>query len=184
MANVDKYSERVTIIFVSKEPKYEILQTYGKIELRLYEPFLVAEVECSGIRKEAIRAGFRILANYIFGNNITSANLPMSVPVTQQKTDEGWKIRFMLTQTSDLNDLPQPNNQLVKLLSISRKKFAAIRFSGIANDEKLQRYATELRKFAASHKWLLDNTSIFAFYNPPWTLPFLRRNEVLFEVLK
>ena len=107
---------------MGKEPEYQVLQSYGKIELRLYEPFLVAEVECSGVRKEAIRAGFRILANYIFGNNIASAKLPMSIPVTQQKIDEGWKIQFMLTQTSNLNDLPQPNNQLVKLLSISRKK--------------------------------------------------------------
>ena len=167
-----------------KEPKYEVLQSCEKIELRLYEPFLVAEVECSGIRKEAIRVGFRILASYIFGNNTTSASLPMSIPVTQQKIDEGWRIRFMLTQTSDLNDLPQPNNQCVKLLAISRKRFAAIRFSGIGNDKKLQRYTIQLRKFAASHKWLLDDTPIFAFYNPPWTIPFLRRNEVLFEVLK
>ena len=176
--------KRVKIIFMSKEPKYEVLQSYEKIELRLYEPFLVAEVECPGIRKEAIRSGFRILANYIFGNNIASAKLRMSIPVTQQKIGDGWKIRFMLTQTSDLNDLPQPNNQLVKLLSIPRKKFAAIRFSGIANDEKLQRYTTQLREFAASHKWPLDDRPILAFYNPPWTLPFLRRNEVLFEVLQ
>lgn len=90
----------------------------------------------------------------------------------------------MLTQAADLNDLPQPNNQLVKLLPISRKKFAAIRFSGIANDEKLERNTTQLRKFAASHEWHLCDTPIFAFYNPPWTLPFLRRNEVLFEVLE
>ena len=169
---------------MSKEPKYEVLQSCKKIELRLYEPFLVAEVECTGERKEAIRSGFRILANYIFGNNIASAKLPMSIPVTQQKIDKGWKIRFMLTQTTDLDDLPQPNTQLVKLLSISRKKFVAIRFSGIVSDEKIQRYTNQLREFAASHKWLLDDSVILAFYNPPWTLPFLRRNEVLVEVLK
>jgi hypothetical protein len=58
---------------MSKEPKYEVLESYEKIELRLYEPFLVAEVECPGIRKEAIRSGFRILANYIFGNNQSHA---------------------------------------------------------------------------------------------------------------
>lgn len=169
---------------MSKEPKYEVLQSCDKIELRLYDPFLVAEVECSGIRKEAIRSGFRILANYIFGNNLASEKLPMSVPVTQQKIDNGWKIRFMLTQTSNLKDLPQPNNQLVKLHSISRKKFVAIRFSGIADDEKLQRYTTQLQEFADCHKWSLADTPVLAFYNPPWTIPFLRRNEVLFEVLK
>ena len=169
---------------MTKEPKYEVLESYDKIELRLYEPFLVAEVESSGIRNEAIRSGFRILANYIFGNNTASTKLPMSVPVTQQKIGDSWKVRFMLTEASDLENIPKPNNQLIQLLSIPRKKFAAIRFSGIANDEKIERYTQQLRKFADSHKWLLDDKPILAFYNPPWTLPFLRRNEVLIEVLQ
>ncbi len=107
----------------------------------------------------------------------------MSIPVTQQKIKDGWKIRFMLTQTSDLNDLPQPNNQRVQLFSIAQKKIAAIRFSGIPSEEKLEKYTEELREFAASHKWLLDERAILAFYNAPWTLPPLRRNEILFEVL-
>jgi hypothetical protein len=169
---------------MSNEPRYEVLESYDKIELRLYEPFLVAEVECPGLRKESIRSGFRILADYIFGNNAASEKWPMSVPVTQQKIDDSWKIRFMLTEASDLDDLSQPNNPLIKLLSIPRKEIAAIRFSGIANDEKLQKYTTQLRAFADSHQWPLDDRPILAFYNPPWTLPFLRRNEVLFEILR
>lgn len=168
---------------MSKEPKYQVLESYGQIELRLYDPFLVAEVECLGTRKEAIKSGFRILANYIFGNNTASIKLPMSIPVTQQQIDSGWKIRFMLTQTSDLDDLPQPNNPLVKLFFISQKRIAVIRFSGTPEDEKLQRYTIQLQEFAKAHKWTLDDSPILAFYNPPWTLPFLRRNEVLFEVL-
>lgn len=169
---------------MSKELKYQILKSYDKIEIRLYEPFLVAEVHCLGVRKEAIRSGFRILASYIFGDNIDSAKMPMSIPVTQQKIEEGWKIRFMLVHTSVLNDLPKPNNQLIKLLSVSGKKFAVIRFSGVPNDEKIQRYTIQLQEFAELHKWPLDKNPILAFYNPPWTLPFLRRNEILFELLK
>lgn len=169
---------------MSKEPKYQVLQSYDNIELRLYQPFLVAEVIRTGDRKEAIRSGFRVLADYIFGNNTSSVRLPMSIPVTQQIIDDGWKIRFMLTQTLNLNELPQPNNQLVKLLCVSEKKIAVIRFSGLANDKKIQKYTSQLKEFADKHKWLLDSRAILAFYNPPWTLPFLRRNEVLFEVLK
>ena len=169
---------------MSKEPKYEVLHHYEKIELRLYEPFLVAEITCRGTRQEAIRSGFRVLADYIFGNNRDSVKLPMSIPDTQQKIKDVWKIRFMLTQTSDLNDLPRPNNQLVQLSCISGKKMVAIRFSGIPSDEKIEKYTTELRECAASHNWPVDERPILAFYNAPWTLPVLRRNEVLFEVLK
>jgi hypothetical protein len=168
---------------MSKEPKYKVLESYGKIELRLYEPFLIAEVECSGARREAIRSGFRMLAGYIFGSNTTSSKIPMSIPVTQQKMGDGWKIRFMLTEASDLESLPKPQDPLIKLLSIPQKKFAAIRFSGTADDEKIQSYTEHLRQFAASHQWPLDDTPILAFYNPPWTLPFLRRNEVLIEMM-
>jgi hypothetical protein len=166
---------------MSKEPKYQVLESYDKIELRLYEPFLVAEVQCSGIRKDAIISGFRILADYIFGNNTAAAKLPMSIPVTQQKVEGGWRIRFMLAHTSHLNELPQPNNQNIKLLAISRQKFAAIKFSGIAKEEKIQKFTTQLREFSYSHKWPINDSPILAFYNAPWTLPFLRRNEVLFE---
>jgi hypothetical protein len=169
---------------MSKEPKYEILESYDKIELRLYESFIVAEVECYGVRKEAIKSGFRILASYIFGNNTASTKLPMSIPVTQQKMDGGWKIRFMLTQASDLQELPKPNNEKINLFTVAPKKIAAIRFSGVADDERLKRYTAQLHEFADSHKWNLKDPPILAFYNPPWTLPFLRRNEILFELSK
>jgi hypothetical protein len=168
---------------MSKEPKYQVLESYKKIELRLYEPFLVAEVETSGMRKDAIRSGFRMLANYLFGNNTASIKLPMSIPVTQQKISDKWKVRFMLAEASDLDDLPQPNNSVVKLLSIPEKKFAVIRFSGVPNDKEIENYTQQLRDFASSHQWILDDKPILAFYNPPWTLPFLRRNEVLIEML-
>ena len=169
---------------MSKEPKYQVSESHGKIEVRLYEPFLVGEVEISGGRKEAIRSGFRILADFLFGNNTASARLPMSIPVTQQKTGEGWKIRFMFAEASKLDDLPKPKNPSVKLISIPRKKFAAIRFSGLPNDKKIQSQTEKLRQFAKSHHWPLDDKPIFAFYNPPWTLPFFRRNEILIEIMK
>jgi hypothetical protein len=169
---------------MSQEPKYEILQSYGKIELRVYAPFLVAEVHRSGKRKEAIREGFRILADYLFGNNETSIRLPMSIPVTQQKTGDFWTIRFMLTQASEINTLPRPKNPLVHLLSIPQTTFAVIQFSGTPKDEKLESATAQLRAFAASHNLRLEGEPIFAFYNPPWTLPFLRRNEVLIECRK
>lgn len=168
---------------MSKEPKYQVLDSFGKIEIRFYQPFLVAEVESSGLRREAIRSGFRILAGYIFGNNKSSTKLPMSIPVTQQRTENGWKIRFMITNAFDLEDLPHPNNSEIKLLKVPEQKMAVIRFSGSVSEENLEKYTKKLQAFATLHEWVLDEKPIYAFYNPPWTLPFLRRNEVIFEIL-
>lgn len=169
---------------MGKEPKYEVLESYGRLEIRSYEPIIVAEVKCPGARKEAIQSGFKILASYIFGGNTTSTKFPMSVPVTQEKTDNGWRIRFMLTEIENVNKLPKPTNQSIKLLLIPRKKFAVVRFSGLANDEKIQKNTETLRIFAHSHEWTIHHKPILAFYNPPWTLPFLRRNEVMMEISK
>ncbi len=168
---------------MSKEPKYQVLDSYSKIEVRLYDPFIVAEVEMTGTRKEAIRSGFKILFNYISGQNSTSTKIPMSIPVTEQKVNDRWKIRFMLIQSSYLKDPPHPNHPLIQILSIPHKKFAAIRFSGIPTDKKLAKATQELLGFAKSRQWNLGENPLFAFYNPPWTLPFFRRNEVLVEIV-
>ena len=152
---------------MSKEPKFQVLESFGKIELRFYEPFLVAEVETSGERKEAIRDGFRLLADYLFGNNNASKRLPMSIPVTQQEKGDRWKIRFMLAKESHLENLPKPNNTVVKLLKIPAQKFAVIRFSGSPNDEKIQLQTEKLQNFANSHQWRVTGSPILAFYNPP-----------------
>ncbi len=168
---------------MSKEPKYQILARYKKIELRIYEPFLVAEVEGFGNRKEGIRSGFKILAHYLFGGNSASENLPMSIPVTQQKNGNGWKIRFMLSHATDLTQLPKPNDSVVKLISVPQKKFCVIRFSGTPDDKKIEKATHQLREFVDLHHLKIYGEPIFAFYNAPWTIPFLRRNEVMFELL-
>lgn len=167
---------------MSKEPKYRVLESFGKIEIRFYEPFLIAEVETSGKRKEAIRAGFRLLADYLFGNNKASKRLPMSVPVTQQAKGDRWAIRFMLADESHLENLPEPNTHIVRLLQMPAQKLAVIQFSGFPNEEKLEAQTEKLRQFINANKSQIRGGPILAFYNPPWTLPFFRRNEIMFEI--
>lgn len=180
-----------------EQAKYNVVQKDDAIEIRDYDPMIVAEVEVSGDRKAAINAGFRMIADYIFGNNIASIKVPMTAPVTQQSsekiamtapvTQQGgehnkWKVNFVMPRDYTMATLPTPRNKEVKLLQIPAKRYVVIRFSGIASQAKLQQEQEALEAFIAQHHLKPVGAAIFAFYNPPWTLPFLRRNEVMIEV--
>lgn len=83
-----------------------------------------------------------------------------------------------------MESLPKPNNDAVKLKEIEGKRFAIIRFSGIARQESLEKHEEELSAFIQSKNLTPQSTPTYAFFNPPWTLPFLRRNEVMVEIAK
>jgi hypothetical protein len=176
------------------QPRYQVIESYGRIELREYESMIVAEVHVSGERKEAIRAGFKILADYIFGKNYPISEnpkkccgakgekIPMTAPVTQQGDSGDWGIRFTMPHHYTIKTLPKPINDQISIIYLSAKRYAVIRFSGRATDEKIQLRSAELQEFISTMRWLPLGPPILAFYNPPWTLPFLRRNEIMVEI--
>jgi effector-binding domain-containing protein len=187
-----------TIMSQVNEPEFKVIESHGNIEIREYPPLLVVEVRVEGERKEAISKGFRMLADYIFGNNAPRQKISMTAPVTQQQGEKiamttpviqqaldqrgQWEVRFIMPEEYTLETLPQPNNSQIEVLSIPAKRYAVIRFSGLGGEESLQRHLGELVKYAKETNLQTLGEPIFAFYNPPWTLPFLRRNEVMLEV--
>lgn len=176
-----------------EQPKYTVLSSNENIELRDYEAIIVAEVEVFGERKDAIKEGFKRLADYIFGNNIAMSTpsinpqnekIKMTAPVMQEGQKDQWKVRFVMPAKYSLDTLPKPNSKEVSILPVAAKRFAVIRFSGLPDNERIKLHLQKLEEFIASEKWQTIGNPIFAFYNPPWTLPFLRRNEVMLEVCK
>jgi len=179
-----------------EQPKYQMVESSGNIEIRDYAPMIVAEVDVTGGRRDAIGKGFRIIADYIFGNNTTAQKLPMTAPVTQQDsekiamtapvTQQGdgntWKVRFIMPSSYTMETLPKPHNPAVKLKEIAAKRYAVSRFSGMAGEDSLKRRAKELSEWVDAKNLAPESDPVYAFYNPPWTLPFLRRNEVMIEI--
>ena len=175
-------------------PQYEVVQTFKSIEVRQYAPRIVAEVEVEGKREVAINTGFRILAGYIFGKNLPKRSIAMTSPVLQQKgvpiamtspvtqLKDGhfWKVQFTMPCAYTLDTLPRPDNPKVKLKSIPGYRSAAIRFSGCWNDRNLQKFSKVLCAFIKNNNFSIKGEAVYAFYNPPWTLPFFRRNEVIY----
>jgi len=185
-----------TIMSNVEQPTYTVIQSFQEVEIRDYPPMIVAEVEVSGERKEAINAGFRQIADYIFGNNSPKRKIPMTAPVTQQAGEKiamtapvsqqfagaRWKVRFVMPQGYTLETLPAPNNDAVKLVAVPAERFAAIRFSGLAGDETIARNKQRLFDRMTEQALKPEGEVVMAFYNPPWTLPFLRRNEILVKI--
>jgi effector-binding domain-containing protein len=181
-----------------EQAKYEVVEAHDAIEIRDYAPHMVAEVSVSGERKEAINQGFRLIADYIFGNNTAATKVAMTTPVIQQPSEkiamttpviqqgskDAWNVRFVMPSSYTLATIPKPNNTAVTLHEIAAKRYAAIRFSGIADQESLKEQTDNLNAFIAERKLTALSTPTFAFYNPPWTLPFFRRNEVMVEIAK
>jgi len=181
-----------------EQAKYDVVESQGDIQIRDYAPMIVAEAEVSGERKEAINKGFRIIADYIFGNNAPKQNvamtapviqqpaekIAMTAPVTQEGTGSSWKVRFVMPASYTMATLPKPNNNAVKLEKIPGKRFAVIRFSGMAGEDSLKEHTDALNAFIRDKKLEPLSQATYAFFNPPWTLPFMRRNEIMVEVSK
>lgn len=179
-----------------EQPDYKLVSSKGNIEIRDYAPMILAQVEVSGERKQAISEGFKILADYIFGNNTSNNKMEMTAPVTnelsqkmamtapvlQEQHMDKWKVRFVMPKKYSLETLPKPNSKDIILIPFAAKRFAVIRFSGLADDENIKQHTEELKTYILAESLKPIGETNLAFYNPPWTMPFLRRNEVMIEI--
>jgi hypothetical protein len=163
-------------------PDYKVIKKERNIQVREYAPMILAEVQVLGDRKQAINQGFRALAGYIFGGNTLNKKMAMTAPVTQQKCGGSWRIGFVMEKQYSLETLAQPLSKQVNIHTLSAKSFVVIRFNGLATDKNILKHTKKLQAYiSANHLKAIDDP-ILAFYNPPWTLPFFRRNEVLIEI--
>ncbi|CEN55127.1 conserved exported protein of unknown function [Candidatus Methylopumilus turicensis] len=189
------------ITMATEEPKFELLEKDQSFELRMYEPKIHAEVIVTGNMREASSKGFRMIADFIFGDNVAISGqsekismtapvlieprpekISMTAPVVIEQSSAGWRVNFVMPSQYTLATLPKPNNSLVKIKSVPAKKFAVIRFSGLVDEEKMSKKVSDLEQWINSKQLKVIGNAELARYNPPWTLPFLRRNEVLIEV--
>lgn len=179
-----------------EKPKYQVLVQAKNIEIRQYAPMLIAEVVVSGERDSAIKAGFRLLANYIFGDNIAKEKIAMTAPVEQQEgekiamtapvqqqsTGDAWQVSFIMPTHYTMQTIPQPLNPKIHLKQIPKKQFIVIRFSGLSSKEHITENENVLIAYIKANKISVKPSPKYAFYNPPWTLPPMRRNEIMFEL--
>ena len=167
----------------NEEPDYIVLKKENDIEIRQYKNFLTASIEMEGDRKEAIGKGFRSLFKYISGENKNKESISMTVPVMQKSTGNNkWSISFVVPKKFNLQNVPQPDNQSVKIKNNPDLKVIAITFSGLFSDGNIEENETKLRNYIKEKGIKIEESVIYAGYNAPWTPWFLKRNEVMFKL--
>ena len=173
-------------------PDYRVLASDGDFEIRGYPAITVAETVVRGERKCALNRGFELLADYIFAKSREGEALPMTVPVLQDGGDPmasdpplfddlvegGWRVRFVMPEGRTAEDLPEPPGD-VELVELPPRRVGAVRFAGVANDDKLAEQEDLLRGWLGRQGEASASEPEYAFYNSPMIPPPLRRSEVL-----
>lgn len=162
---------------------YKLAKKEGAFELREYDTLHLAKVSmpASDKRSKNMDGGFMKLFRFIDGQNEKSEKISMTTPVIVERGEKESSMSFVMPQKSVAKGLPLPKGE-VKLDRIPAVKVVALRFSGVSDSVK------EAEKLAVLQAWVLkqgvevEGSPLFAFYDPPWTPGFMRRNEVLLRV--
>jgi hypothetical protein len=181
----------------TEEPAYSAEQLTDDVEIRRYGDRIAAETTVTADEEAARSAGFRRLAGYIFGGNHSDTKIAMTAPVAQQAggrrgekiamtapvsqeagNDGEWVIRFFMPAGKTMESLPKPNDAAVRLVTVPAETVAVRRFSGSRSHRAVASQTAQLMTALHDEGFEPTGTPAAWFYDPPWTVPMLRRNEI------
>lgn len=169
-----------------EEPEFEVLQSNDDYEVRMYAPHIVAEVDVEGDDGDPGRAAFKILAGYIFGDNEAETKMSMTAPVTSQAGGDSdrelYTYAFFMESEYTMETLPKPIDARIRLVEKPARVVAARRYSGSWSTSNYQKNESVLMAALANDGVVLSGEPYLARYNSPFTLWFMRRNELLVEI--
>lgn len=178
----------------TKEPPYKRLMQDGDYELREYSSIVMVTAFSNGSFSESQGQSFRKLFDYISGKNISQKSIPMTAPVLMEpitekismtapvlmeNKGEGWTMSFVLPETYTLQTAPQPADDSLSLEERKNIKYAVLRFNGLFKESSFSEKSKDLQGWMLKNNLKPSGPALRAGYNPPWTIPPLRRNEIL-----
>ncbi|MGB5291686.1 MAG: heme-binding protein [Lysobacterales bacterium] len=181
----------------AEEAKYSVFVKQDDLEVRDYEPSIVAEVIVNDDFEDASGAAFRKLFNYISGDNTKRSKIAMTSPVSQKaepekiamtspvgqrKAEQGWAVSFMMPASYTMETIPVPDDPSVVLREVPAYRAAAIRYSGRWTEKSYKKHLALLREWIASENFDVVGEPVWARYNAPFTPWFARRNEILIPI--
>jgi hypothetical protein len=179
-----------------EEPKYTVESKMSEFEIRLLSPVVVAETLVTASFEDSGNRAFRILADYIFGNNESRTKIEMTAPVSQVKSEKiamtapvtlskaGLEhlVQFTLPAQYTLTSAPRPKDSRVTIREMPARRIAVRTYSGSWSEERYNENLSELRKQLAKAGLETLGEPVFARYNSPLRLWFLRRNEIWLQL--
>jgi hypothetical protein len=185
----------------TEEPRYTVAQLLPGAEIRRYGARIAAETTVAAGEEAARNLGFRRLARYIFGANHAAAKIAMTAPVAQQPggargekiamtapvsqragAEGEWVIRFFMPADKTMESLPEPDDALVKLVTVPAETVAVRRFTGSRSKRAIAAQTADLMRAIRDNGFQPTGPPAAWFYDPPWTVPLLRRNEIVVPV--
>lgn len=196
------------------EPKHTIVSKEKGYEVREYRGYVVAEVVMPGPWREALYAGFRLLFEYIEGNNEGRDRIAMTAPVLSGRPEKiamtapvlqepaaapatrdggavvpgpdspgrGHAISFIAPEGYTVETMPVPKDARIRIREVPPHRAAALRYGGWTNAGEVGEKTEMLRAALARDGWKPVSAFRSAQYNPPWTPPPFRRNEIIVEI--
>ena len=176
-----------------EEASYAVIKREDEFELREYAPHVVAETLVDGGFEDAGSRAFRRLFKYISGDNLSQTKvattppvsqtpagekIAMTAPVAQQRVENRWAISFMMPKSYTMASLPTPNDPAVVLRQVPARKMAVVRYSGTWSEENYASHKRELESWMRKEGMTSAGPAMWARFNAPFTLWFLRRNEI------
>lgn len=176
-----------------EEPNWSTVRKDDQFEIRKYPRLVSASVTVNGDKDRAADKAFSILAGYIFGKNSARKKIEMTTPVTQESgstkiamtvpvttslDQDSLTMKFYMPAQYELETLPEAHDKRIKFAVIPPQLYATVRFSGSAKEARVSKHTQELKDYLKTNGLVATGEPVVAFYNPPWTPPFLRRNEV------
>jgi effector-binding domain-containing protein len=181
----------------TEEAPYTVVNESGGFEIRDYEAHILAETMVDGTLEEAGNKAFRRLFNYISGANHSRSSIAMTAPVSQEPSGEKiamtapvsqqsaagkWAVSFMMPASYTIETLPIPDDSSITLRQVPAHRVAAVRYSGFWSEKRFLRYKQGLENWIKENNLEIIGEPVWARYNPPVTLWFLRRNEILIPI--
>ncbi len=157
---------------------YSVKRKDNDFEVREYPTLLVVETP-------TVRAGdgtdgsFMRLFRYITGSNQQGQKIAMTTPVFMSEQEANPTMAFVLPKDYQASNAPLPKDANVKISEIKSGLFAVLRFEGGRSLKNESVATARLNQWLEAQHLKSTGKPIFAYFDPPWTPPFLRRNEVM-----
>lgn len=187
------------VVWGIEEARYTVVDQKPGYEIRRYEPMLVAETDMTATSGNSEGDAFRVLAGYIFGGNRAAQKIDMTAPVIMDRNAESQTIAmtapvivdqneaagrmsFVLPAKFSIDTLPVPEDARVEIRKVPARVIAAVRFSWYAPESRKKEKSEALMRMLSDDGVVVIGVPFYAGYNPPFSVPFLKRHEMLVEI--